>query len=50
MKRTAAYQMLPVVAILLTATACGSNRPVFYPNAHLGRVGQIQANATVSHG
>lgn len=45
MGRPATYQLLLISGILLAATACSAKRPVFYPNAHLERVGQAQANA-----
>jgi predicted small lipoprotein YifL len=47
MKRPATYQPLIILCIFLATTACGAKRPVFYPNAHIERVGQAQASADV---
>ncbi len=38
--------LLPVaIGIVLSMGACGSKRPVFYPNGHLEMVGNAQAQA-----
>ena len=47
MGHPATYRLLLLLGILLAIAACSSKRPVFYPNAHLERVGQAQASADV---
>ena len=47
MGRSATYRLLLIVGILVATASCSAKRPVFYPNAHLERVGQAQAKADV---
>ena len=39
---------LAVLVSVLTLSACAASRPVLYPNAHLARVGQGQAEQDVA--
>jgi hypothetical protein len=39
---------LAVLAAAVTLSACAASRPVLYPNAHLARVGQAQAEQDIA--
>ena len=47
MQRRQTFPVLLVAMAILAVTACSAKRPVFYPNAHLDRVGQAQADADI---